>query len=183
MSGNSEQPDKWYFCSKAALVAANRSNYDERPKITVFGRNHTPAFKTKVALAAINGEKTPPKVVQQFDVHANYSNTWNMQLKEAAAGIFSSEQRTKPTVPRVYLKVLHVRIGELTPVNDPRSSFRSPTGPHQFIVGQIPPGRCRNDLVRIAFRHSMDTKSIHICCANCQSSGQIRFGRQTPPTF
>jgi transposase-like protein len=33
-------------------------------------RNHTPAFKAKVALAAIKGEKALAELVQQFDVHA-----------------------------------------------------------------------------------------------------------------
>lgn len=31
-------------------------------------RNHTPAFKAKVALAAVRGEKTIVELAQQFDV-------------------------------------------------------------------------------------------------------------------
>ena len=31
-------------------------------------RNHTPAFKAKVALAAVRGEKTLAELAQQFDV-------------------------------------------------------------------------------------------------------------------
>ncbi|SDR48798.1 hypothetical protein SAMN04515695_6060 [Pseudovibrio sp. Tun.PSC04-5.I4] len=34
-------------------------------------RNHSPAFKAKVALAAIRGEKTLSELAQDFDVHAN----------------------------------------------------------------------------------------------------------------
>ena len=34
-------------------------------------RNHSPAFKAKVALAAIRGEQTLVELSQQFDVHAN----------------------------------------------------------------------------------------------------------------
>jgi transposase-like protein len=34
-------------------------------------RNHSPAFKAKVALAAIKGEKTLADLAQQFDVHPN----------------------------------------------------------------------------------------------------------------
>ncbi len=33
-------------------------------------RNHTPAFKAKVALAALKGEKTLAELAQLFDVHA-----------------------------------------------------------------------------------------------------------------
>ena len=34
-------------------------------------RNHTPAFKAKVALAAIRGDKTLAELAQQFDIHPN----------------------------------------------------------------------------------------------------------------
>ena len=32
-------------------------------------RNHTPAFKAKVALAAIKGDRTMAQLAEQFDVH------------------------------------------------------------------------------------------------------------------
>lgn len=34
-------------------------------------RNHSPAFKAKVALAAIRGEKTMAELAKQFDIHPN----------------------------------------------------------------------------------------------------------------
>jgi transposase len=34
-------------------------------------RNHSPAFKAKVAVAAIKGEKTLIELAQGFDVHPN----------------------------------------------------------------------------------------------------------------
>ena len=39
-------------------------------------RNHSPAFKAKVALAAVRGEKTLAELAQQFDVHPNQIATW-----------------------------------------------------------------------------------------------------------
>ena len=39
-------------------------------------RNHSPAFKAKVALAAVKGEKTLAELAQQFDVHANWITIW-----------------------------------------------------------------------------------------------------------
>ena len=33
--------------------------------------NHSPAFKAKVALAAVRGEKTLAELAQQYDVHPN----------------------------------------------------------------------------------------------------------------
>jgi transposase-like protein len=37
-------------------------------------RNHSPAFKAKVALAAVKGEKTLAELAQQYDVHPNLIN-------------------------------------------------------------------------------------------------------------
>ena len=34
-------------------------------------RNHTPAFKAKVALAAIKGDRTLAQLAEQFDVQAS----------------------------------------------------------------------------------------------------------------
>lgn len=37
-------------------------------------RNHSPAFKAKVALGAVKGEKTLAELAQQYDVHPNLIN-------------------------------------------------------------------------------------------------------------
>ena len=51
-------------------------------------RNHTSAFKAKVALAAIKGEKTLAELAQQFDVHANQIKQWRSQPPVGAADVF-----------------------------------------------------------------------------------------------
>ena len=48
-------------------------------------RNHTPAFKAKVALSAIKGEKTLSELAQLFDVHPNQITQWKAQLQEGAS--------------------------------------------------------------------------------------------------
>jgi transposase-like protein len=80
-------------------------------------RNHTPAFKAKVALAALKGEKTLSELAQQFDVHPNQITQWKSVLLENMPVVFGSELRSegKPTVD---LKALHAKIGELTLEND-----------------------------------------------------------------
>jgi transposase len=40
------------------------------------GRNHTPAFKAKVALAAIKGDRTLAQLGEQFDIHPNKITSW-----------------------------------------------------------------------------------------------------------
>lgn len=81
-------------------------------------RNHSPAFKAKVALAAVRGEKTLAELAQQFDVHPNQITTWRGQLLEGAAGVFGSDSDAEPAEPAIDLKTLHAKIGELTLVND-----------------------------------------------------------------
>ena len=81
-------------------------------------RNHTPAFKAKVALAAVKGEKTLAELAQQFEVHPNQITTWKAQLLDGAAGVFGLEPRTASTAPVVDVKTLHAKIGELTLAND-----------------------------------------------------------------
>ena len=39
-------------------------------------RNHTPAFKARVALAAIKGDRTLAQLAEQFDVHPNQITSW-----------------------------------------------------------------------------------------------------------
>jgi transposase len=79
-------------------------------------RNHTPAFKAKVALAAIKGEMTLSELAQLFDVHPNQITTWKAQLQEGAAEVFGSGAGVAP--PAVDVKSLHAKIGELTLEND-----------------------------------------------------------------
>ena len=79
-------------------------------------RNHAPAFKAKVALAAVKGEKT--ELAQQFDVHPNQITTWKAQLVDGAAEVFGSEPKAGLAAPAIDVKTLHAKIGELTLTND-----------------------------------------------------------------
>ena len=72
-------------------------------------RNHTAAFKAKVALAAIRGEKTVSELAQQFDVHANQITQWKTQLQESAASVFGPAVTAEPATPAVDVKTLHAR--------------------------------------------------------------------------
>jgi transposase-like protein len=81
-------------------------------------RNHTPAFKAKVALAAIKGEKTLAELSQLFDVHPNQITDWKGRLLEGAAGVFGADAASAPPAATADVKTLHAKIGELTLEND-----------------------------------------------------------------
>ncbi|MFK4496078.1 transposase [Bradyrhizobium japonicum] len=58
-------------------------------------RHHAPAFKAKVALAAIKGEMTLAQLAEHFDVHSNQITQWKSQLQEAAADVFGAGGGTR----------------------------------------------------------------------------------------
>jgi transposase-like protein len=84
-------------------------------------RNHTPAFKARVALAAIEGDRTLVELAEHFDVHPNQINqitSWKAQLEEGAADVFGPGGGSGTAQPAVDVKSLHAKIGELTLEND-----------------------------------------------------------------
>ena len=58
-------------------------------------RNHSPAFKAKVAFAALKGEKTLAQLSSEYDMHFNHVKAWRNQLKENMSSLFDTgiEQR------------------------------------------------------------------------------------------
>ena len=80
-------------------------------------RNHTPAFKAKVALSAIKGDRTLAELAGQFDVHPNQITLWKAQLEDGAADIFGGGGKGSAP-PAIDVKSLHAKIGELTLEND-----------------------------------------------------------------
>ena len=81
-------------------------------------RNHTPAFKAKVALAALKNDRTIAQLAEQFDVHPNQITSWKEQLLAGAADVFGRGGNTKSSAPEVDIKALHAKIGELVLEND-----------------------------------------------------------------
>src|SRR5258707_15687008 len=75
-------------------------------------RNHTPAFKAKVALAAIRGQNTVAELAQHFDVHPNQITQWKTQLQEGAAGGFGAAADTGAHPPPLGVEFLRGEVGE-----------------------------------------------------------------------
>jgi transposase len=63
-------------------------------------RNHSPAFKAKVALEAIRGDKTIAEIAHKHDVHPNQVTDW----------------------PALGIRALHAKIGQLALENDSNPS-------------------------------------------------------------
>ena len=80
-------------------------------------RNHTPAFKAKVALAAVKGDRTIAQLAEHFDVHPNQITAWKSQLEGRRLRCFRTGGRA-PATPAVDVKSLHAKIGELTLENN-----------------------------------------------------------------
>jgi putative transposase len=84
-------------------------------------RNHSPAFKAKIALQAIRGDKTLSELAQQHQVHPTQITAWKQQLLEHAAELFANGQSlAEDSQQRV--QELHAKIGELTMERDFLSS-------------------------------------------------------------
>jgi len=79
-------------------------------------RNHSPAFKAKVALVAVKGEQTIAELAKRFEIHPNLITHWKTQLLENAAVAFNGAS-TKADEP-VDVQALHAKIGQLTLEND-----------------------------------------------------------------
>ena len=80
-------------------------------------RNHSAAFKAKVALAALKGDKTITELAQQFELHPNTITKWKARLQEHAADVFGAaedEQRTS----REDIQRMQAKIGQLALEND-----------------------------------------------------------------
>ena len=80
-------------------------------------RNHSPEFKSKVALAAIQGDLTMAEMVKKFDVHANQITEWKKQLLSAAPDVFGKGARNAEVAEET-VQALHAKIGQLTMEND-----------------------------------------------------------------
>jgi transposase len=61
-------------------------------------RNHTPAFKAKVALEAVKGEQTLIELAERFEVHPNQITEWKKLLLENASEVFEKGKKS-PTEP------------------------------------------------------------------------------------
>ncbi len=78
-------------------------------------RNHSPDFKSNVALEAVRGERPLAELAQKYDMHATQIAQLKAELLQGASTVFGATKSTESTID---VKVLHAKIGALTVKND-----------------------------------------------------------------
>src|SRR6188472_1621230 len=89
-------------------IAPQRSSAMRRPR-----RNHSAAFKAKVALAALKGDKTLAELAEKYDVNGNQITQWKTHLLEGGDRGFLSRAEKRGTEHGPTAKEMQAKIGQL----------------------------------------------------------------------
>ena len=79
-------------------------------------KQHTSDFKSKVALAAIKGDKTIQELSQEFGIHPNQINRWKQLALENFSKIFEKDNQASLELKEKEneLDIALKKIGQLT---------------------------------------------------------------------
>jgi len=81
-------------------------------------RNHDAAFRARVALEALKGERTAAELSAAYGVHPTMIHQWKKALLDGAADVFERGGRKVAEVDEETVRSLHAKIGELAVAND-----------------------------------------------------------------
>jgi transposase len=83
-------------------------------------RNHDAAFKARVALEALKGERTVSELAAVYEVHPTMIHQWKKAPLEGAAGIFERGGQAAATagIAEETVRDLHAKTGELAVTKD-----------------------------------------------------------------
>lgn len=74
---------------------------------------HDSAFKAKVALEAIKGERTLAQLSSEFGVHANQIGQWRKQVLKELPNLFSDRPRKRDRDQEDLVSELYHQIGQM----------------------------------------------------------------------
>jgi transposase len=76
-------------------------------------KQFAPAFKAKVALEAIKGEKTSTEIGRTFSIHPNLVGIWKRQALEGLPEVFANSRQQRRTEDEAEKDELYRKIGQL----------------------------------------------------------------------
>jgi transposase len=81
-------------------------------------KQHSAAFKAKVAMAAIRGDRTIAELAVHFGVHPNQIHNWKKQLLDGAVSVFEGGASAEGATNEAQVDFLYRQIGQLKVEND-----------------------------------------------------------------
>jgi transposase len=77
-------------------------------------RNHSPEFKARVALEAVQGIKTAAEIAKEYEIHPVMVSNWKKELLEKLPNLFDQKSAKTNKSSEKEQEILHRKVGQLT---------------------------------------------------------------------